>query len=321
MDYKITEFEKDQRFDRFLRKILKENENISLWQIYKFIRKWQIKINQKKSTDSYRLQENDIVNIPDFIMEQTEQNKQDKLSAMPLETIQKMIIFEDENFIFFNKPAWVTIHEWNKHMKDLTMNSFLEKYVKETKIQESSTFSPAFCFRLDKDTSWILIAAKTYQSLKILNEMIRNRETNKTYIAISAWFWKNCIIDKKLEKVYDREFGKSKVIVSETWQKAESQIEILQEKKDENLWDISAIKVKLMSWRMHQIRVHLSWKKLPIIGDLMYWNPVINRLANKHHHISRQLLHSWKYSFDYDWKKYEVQAWIPEDFKKLFWQL
>lgn len=318
MDYKITELEKDQRFDRFLRKILKENEQISLWRIYKFIRKWQIRVNWKKEKDNYRLKVWDMVNIPDNIFDWMSKSKEEKIAEISLDEIKSMIIFEDDNFIFFNKPAWVAMHEWNKHMKNITMNSFLDKYVEETKIQKSSTFSPAFCFRLDKNTSWVLIAGKNYQSLKALNEMIRERKTNKTYLAVISWKWRECKIKKNLEKIYDKEFWKSKVIISSSWDMAETHVKVLKRKYDKNIGDMSLLKIKLLTWRMHQIRVHLSSEKMPIIWDLMYWNPVINRISNKFSFIKRQLLHSWEYSFEYGWKKYLAQAEIPEDFKRLF---
>ncbi len=318
MDYKITELEQEQRFDRFLRKFFKKYPSIKLWQIYAFIRKWIIKVNNKKQKDNYRLQQNDVINIPDEIINELNQTKEWKLANFPLEQIKNMIIFEDENYIVFNKPAWVAMHEWNKHMEDLTMNSFLEKYVKETWINTSSTFKPAFCFRLDKDTSWVLIAWKNYDSLKYLNELIRKHIPEKKYLAITKWITKNKHIILPLEKIFDKKFWRAKVIVSEDWQHAESIVKTLKTKKDEFLGNISLAEITLLTWRMHQIRVHLAHNKWPIIWDLMYWDPTINRLAKKYYQITRQLLHSWKYSFKYKDKNYNFEAPIPEDFKKLF---
>ena len=317
MEYKITPLEAEQRFDRFLRKYFKPYPSIKLCDIFAMIRKWIIKVNNKKRKDNYRLNLNDIVFIPDEIINQLSQTKEWKLTAFPLEKIKNMIIYEDENYIFFNKPAWITIHEWNKHMEDLTMNSFLEKYVKETWINTWSTFKPAFCFRLDKDTSWVLIAGKNYDALKYLNELIRVHKTEKIYLAICKWIAKNKIIDLPLEKIYDKKFWKAKVVVSEDGDQAQSIVKVLKTKKDINLWNISLVQVQLTTWRMHQIRVHLAHNKWPIIWDLMYADPVINRLAKKHYQITRQLLHSWKYWFKYKWKKYSITAPIPEEFERI----
>jgi len=317
MDYKITEFEENQRYDRFLRKFFKKFPDIKLSDIYHSIRKWRIKVNWKKQKDNYRLVLWDIVCIPDKIIEELEQTKAWKLAKFPLQKIKDMIIYEDDNYIFFNKPAWITIHEWNNHMDDLTMNSFLDKYVNETWIWVSSTFKPSFCFRLDKDTSGVLIAWKTYDALKYLNELIRLHKTDKIYLAIVKGIAKNKTIDLPLEKVFDRDFWKSKVIVSQNGDQATSIVKNLKTKKDLNLWNISLVEVKLLTGRMHQIRVHLSYNKWPILGDLMYADAVINRLAKKYYNITRQLLHSWKYSFKYNWKKYSVQAPVPTEFNEI----
>jgi len=316
MDFKITELEKDQRFDRFLRKYLKNNTEIKLWEIYKMIRKWIIKVNNKKHKDDYRLKEDDIINLPDSII--INETKDDKLSKFPLEKIKEMIVYEDENYIFFNKPAWITIHWWEKHTGDLTMNSFLEKYIEETWIKQSSTFSPAFCFRLDKYTSWVLIAWKNYDSLKYLNNLIKDHKTDKLYIAVVQWKAKNINIELPLEKIFSKENGKSKVIISENWKYAKTLVKVLKSKNNQYLWDISLVQVQLLTWRMHQIRVHLRHKKHPIIWDLMYGNNTINKLALKHYNTKRQLLHSRQYSFEYKWKKYSIKTAIPEDFNKLF---
>ncbi len=314
MDIKITELEQDQRFDRFLRKFFKKYPSVKLGEIYARIRKWIIKINWSKKKDNYRIQLNDIVQIPDNIINELDQTKEGKLANFPLEKIKGMILYEDDNFIFFNKPAWVAMHEWNKHMDDLTMNNFLEKYVKETWIKTSQTFKPAFCFRLDKDTSWIVIAWKNYDSLRWLNDAIRKHIPEKKYLAITKWRIKNKHINLPLKKVFDKKFWKAKVIVTEDWDHAESIVKPLKIISDPHLGNISLAEIQIFTWRMHQIRVHLAHHKRPIIWDLMYWDPVINRLAKKYYKITRQLLHSWKYSFEYNWKKYNIQAPIPEDF-------
>jgi len=317
MKYKITEMEENQRYDRFLRKYFKQYPSIKLSDIYHMIRKWLIKVNWKKRKDNYRLLLNDYIYIPDDILWKLNKTKEWKLASFPIEKIKDMIIFEDENYIIFNKPAWVTIHEWNKHMEDLTMNSFLEKYVKYMWYNTSDTFKPAFCFRLDKDTSWILIAWKRYDSLKHLNELIRLHKTEKYYLAIVKWLAKNKTIEVPLEKVYDKKFGKAKVIVSENWDYAKSIVKVLKTKDDQNLGKISLIQVQLFTWRMHQIRVHVAHNKWPIIWDIMYADPVINRLSKKIYKITRQLLHSYKYSFIYNWKKYNITADIPKEFNNI----
>ena len=84
----------------------------------------------------------------------------------------------------------------------------------------------------------------------------------------------------------------------------------------EKLGALSLVQCQLLSGRMHQIRVHLAHLGRPIVGDIQYGNAVINRLANKLSHITRQLLHSYQYQFiDYNHKEIKISAPIPKEFK------
>jgi 23S rRNA pseudouridine955/2504/2580 synthase len=119
-----------------------------------------------------------------------------------LNDIRKLIIYEDGNWIFWNKPAGVVIHPSTHHYKDVCMNDYLEQYLKFEDDGNSETFKPSYCYRLDKDTSGILIAAKNYESLKHLNELIRTRDPRieKYYLAIVTGKPKDQTIDVPLFK-------------------------------------------------------------------------------------------------------------------------
>jgi 23S rRNA-/tRNA-specific pseudouridylate synthase len=78
--------------------------------------------------------------------------------------------------------------------------------------------------------------------------------------------------------------------------------------------------VTIETGRMHQIRVHLAHIWFPVLWDIMYGSPVLNRIAHKYHKINRQLLHASEYSF-YDSiqeKQITIATWLPDDFKKFF---
>lgn len=328
MSIKIWPDESWQRFDRFLRKYFKKQSEVKLWDIYLWIRKWVIKVNWKKCTEEYRISQWDVIDfdsekIVDNIPIESIMTKDEKQIALKLEDIKKFILYEDNNWIVWDKPAWVVVHPWNKHTEDLTFNEYLYQYIKFTNpnLLNSDTFTPSFCFRLDKDTTWILIAAKNYEALKYLNKLIRDRNTTKEYVAIVKWkfIWSKTI-DLPLTRSYNKEFGKAQTIIDKiNWDSAITKCDIMKYVRDDYLWDISMVHIKLMTWRMHQIRAHLTYIGYPIIWDLMYWDPVINRIANKKHKILRQLLHSWKYWF-YDIftsKKISIESNIPTIFKNL----
>ncbi|MDR3168224.1 MAG: hypothetical protein LBU27_00200 [Candidatus Peribacteria bacterium] len=127
--------------------------------------------------------------------------------------LQHLIIFEDENRIVFNKPAGVVAHESNNHRNELSMNDYLEIYAKE---HIKGTFKPSFGYRLDKDTSGVLIGAKNYEALQYLNQIIRDREIDKTYLTLVVGNPpKYFLIEKAIEKSYNAQFDRAQMVINE----------------------------------------------------------------------------------------------------------
>ena len=320
----IDENSSNQRFDRFLRKYCKNYPTVKLTDIYSSIRKWEILINWKKSKEDYRLQNWDMIEFSSDLFWKEEHVswksfKQKQMNRLTKEEILPWILYEDTERVAFNKPTWVVAHESNKHRKDLSMNDYLECYAKE---YENWTFKPAFWYRLDKDTSWVLIAAKTYESLQYFNQIIRDHEINKEYLTIVVWKAPaHSIIDKPLEKSYNAHFDRAQMNIAKFWW-LESKTEIFNIKTfyHQDLGQLSLLRVKLYTGRMHQIRVHVASEWFPVVWDLIYGNPIVNRKCNKLLHIQRQLLHCYKYSFsDKSGKSINVCAPLPTDFQTILW--
>jgi len=119
--------------------------------------------------------------------------------------LDAMILYEDNNWLVFDKPAGIVAHEGNNHWSDLSMNDYLEAKLTPCLIsqplrpsgtspyqgrqaQEESVggdiFKPSFGYRLDKDTSGVLIGAKNYEALQYLNQIIRDRKIEKEYVCL-----------------------------------------------------------------------------------------------------------------------------------------
>lgn len=331
MEIVIDQNNADQRFDRFMRKYCKTYPEVKLSDIYSWIRKGEIKLNGKKVKEEYRVKVWDkIVFMEDHLWKKDLRAlmspKDKKLKKLEIDDIKKMIIHEDKNRIVFDKPAWIILHPSDKHRNDLCMNDYLEKYVEMTiwstlKWEWSiETFKPSFGYRLDKDTSWVLIAAKNYSALQYINEIIRDRQIEKKYLTIVVGdFPEYMIIDKSLEKVYDKKFDRSHMVVDKSWLTAKTECRNKKTIYHPELWLLSLLEVKIDTWRMHQIRIHLSSEWYPILWDIIYGNPAINRKLYKNININRQLLHCRKYSFVNIWenKRKEFTAGIPIDFEKI----
>lgn len=210
------------------------------------------------------------------------------------------------------------MHPGNKHWNDLSMNDYLEKYTENYKTE---TFKPSFGYRLDKDTSGVLIGAKSYEALQYINTIIRERTIDKYYLTIVVGiFPKHLLIDKPLTKSYNKKFDRSQVKIDYK-EGLESKTECWLEKSFTHplLGQLSLVKVKIHTGRMHQIRVHMSNEGYPVLGDIVYGKPVTNRILYKSLGIKRQLLHCWKYSFYDPFKNKDLifEAPIPPDFKKI----
>ena len=163
-----------------------------------------------------------------------------------------------------------------------------------------------------------MIAGKTYESLQYINKLIREREIDKYYLALVAGkFPEHLLIDKPLEKQYDKRFDRSHVKVDMRYgQSAKTECRCDSSFVHESFGECSLVKVKIETGRMHQIRVHLADAGYPVLGDLVYGNPALNRLLHKTLGINRQLLHCWQYTFfdSFGQQKRSFVAPIPTDF-------
>ena len=324
MEIKIDEASSDQRFDRFLRKRFKKYPQVRLADIYSAIRKWLIKVNGKKVKEEYRIKLGNIVQIDEKVQMGREDlstltsQKDRKLEKVDIKKIQQQIIYEDNHRIVFNKPSGIPMHPGNKHRNDLCMNDYLEKYAEEYKTE---TFKPSFGYRLDRDTSGVLIAAKTYEALQYINSIIREREIEKYYLAIVVGkFPAHLIIKKPLTKSYSKEFDRSQIKIDfNEWLEAKTECRLEKCIKHPELGTISLLKIKIYTGRMHQIRAHVSSEGFPVLGDIVYGNPAANRILYKSLGITRQLLHCRSYSFLDPFKQDQItfETPIPTDFEKI----
>lgn len=151
----------------------------------------------------------------------------------------------------FNKPAGIVIHPSQNHRNEPCMNDYLECYSQQHGYQKDKdqTFKPAFGYRLDKDTSGVLIAAKSYEALQYINHLIRERAISKNYITrVSGKFPQHLLIDKAIEKTYSTKFGRAQMQVN-TDEGLDSKTECWLEKSFQHplLGTISLVRVKLYS--------------------------------------------------------------------------
>lgn len=283
-----------------------------------------VKVNKKKVKEQYRLVVGDVVYIDDKIEMGSEDlsllvwQKERKLEKVDIEKIKEQILYEDMHWIVFNKPSGISMQPGNKHRNHLSMSDYLEKYAETYK---TATFKPSFGYRLDKDTSGVLIWAKTYEALQYINTVVRERAIDKYYLTIVLWkFPKHLVIDKPILKSYDKKFDRSSVKIDyREWLESKTECRLDHSFVHPLLGQLSLVRVKIHTWRMHQIRIHIANEWYPVLWDIVYGNLPANRILYTSLKINRQLLHCWKYSFfdSIQGKEMIFESPIPVDFSKL----
>lgn len=284
MKIEIGANEAGQRVDKFVRKWLKD---VPLSAIFKAFRKGDIKVNGKKTKEKYFLEEGDIVET--FYIS----SKPEKKDFQRIDNNFK-VTYEDENMLLIEKWPGILVHS-NSDSGEPTLTDHVLSYLYdkgEYRPEKEVTFTPAPCNRLDRNTSGIVIFGKTFEALKLLNEMIRDRKIKKYYTALvkgrikdgvyQAYIYKN--EDANISKVFDKFVPNTKEIAMDV-------------KSIQSCGTFSLIEIELLTGRSHQLRAHLSHLNNPIIGDSKYGDKKLNSFFNNKYGLNYQFLYAYKTIF------------------------
>ncbi len=272
--------------------------------IQRLIDTWEIKVNWSIITKNLKIKDKDIIEI-NFKTEKLDL----KAEKMPLD-----IIYEDKNFAIVNKDAGINTHPvpWEKWKSGTLVNALLY-YLKDlSKINWVER--PGIVHRLDKDTSWLLIIAKNDKYMKEFQKLIAERKIKKNYITLINW-----IIKEKegfIESyIWRDKWNKQKMTTTDPINPKLAQTKFKVLKFIDNKY--SLLEIDLLTWRTHQIRVHLSSIGFPIVWDKVYWNKKINNIFYEKYWLNRQFLHAFKLNFKIFWKKYIFKIELKNDLKKI----
>ncbi|PAB60749.1 RluA family pseudouridine synthase [Anaeromicrobium sediminis] len=287
----IKENEEGQRVDRFLKKYLSK---ASLSFLYKMIRKKNIKVNNKRVEKNYILNRNDKIQL--YFSEDTIEKFIEKKEIFNLKR-DFIIVYEDNNILIVSKPDNLLIHEDKSESKNTLVNQVLSYLHSKGDYDPESekTFVPACVNRLDRNTSGLVIIAKNYESLKNLNEMMRNKDfIEKYYITVV----KGTIEGKRELKGYlVKDERNNKTVFTNRKVNGAKEIHTKYSVISTNK-NFSLVEVMLITGRSHQIRLHLSSNNTPIIGDRKYGDKKTNEEFNKKYKLRNQFLHAYKIRFN-----------------------
>ncbi len=200
------------------------------------------------------------------------------------ENIPLNILFEDADIIVVNKPAAMVVHPGAGNWSGTFVNALL--YHCKT-LPEGQLLRPGIVHRLDKETTGVLVAAKTVQAQQKLIELFSNRKVNKEYLAIC--------LGNPGEGTIEAPIGRHPMHRQKMTVRDEGRSAITHYKTVSSNHFLSVVEVGLETGRTHQIRVHMKHLGTPILGDPVYGCVS----ANKKHHCTRQMLHAWRIGFNH----------------------
>ena len=305
--------EAGQRLDKFLRKYLKD---VPLSAIFKALRKGDIRVNGVKKKENYPLEFGDVIEIR--YLQSKQEKKED--TFIKVNSSGLMITYEDENILIVEKWPGVLVHPDQKGAEP-SLTDYVLSYLNgkgDYLPEKEKTFTPAPCNRLDRNTSGVVIFGKNFESLRTMNEMIREGNVKKYYNALVKGKIKDGVYkgyiskdeNENISKVYDEKRPNTKEIAMEV-------------KTVQTNGAYSLLEIDLITGRSHQIRAHLSHLGNPIIGDFKYGDKKLNSFFDNKFGLNYQFLYAYKLIFKVANGKLEylknktIAEALPPMFKKI----
>ena len=254
-----------QRLDRFLAKAVPLLP-ASLAQ--KYIRLKRIKLGGKRVERDTRLQSGDVLQL--YINDEFFDKPREDNAYLTVASPKLNIVYEDEHILLVDKRPGLAVHPHDGAEYGRTLIDHIQSYLyqkKEWRPREENSFTPALCNRIDRNTGGIVIAAKTAEALRVMNQKIKDRELDKRYLAIVEGTPR--IKEGSLKGYLFKDAKKNRVFVTDTPQAGaktcQTNYKVLSSKNG-----LSLVECELITGRTHQLRVHCAHMGYPILGDPQY---------------------------------------------------
>lgn len=291
--HEVTTLWIPERIDSYLAKVFKER--YSREEIKRSVQKGEVKVNGKSVPPRHLLK------IGDRIEGDISVSTPSRLS--PEDTPLK-VIYEDDELLVIDKPAGMVVHPGAGHKQGTLVNALLGRGSKLSSV--GGTERPGIVHRLDKETSGLMVVAKTNTAHRGLQSQFADRSFSKTYLAIVKGHveFEEGHVDQPIGR-HLKIRQKMAVSRAETAREAETRYRVMKRFKYATL-----LEIKLLTGRTHQIRVHMAHIGYPVIGDELYGTKGA---------FTRHALHAARIQFIHpkSGKLMKFESEMPDDFKAM----
>ena len=288
-EFCIQKNDSGQRLNKFLEKAVPA---LPGGLMHKYVRLKRIKVNGKRTEPAYRLCQGDTVQL--YINDEFFERPSEQMAFQKIAVPRVQVLYEDNNILLADKQPGMVVHADERGGAD-TLIAHIQAYLAQSgqwDPRDEASFVPALCNRIDRNTGGIVIAAKNAETLRVINDKIRDREITKKYLCVTLGKMAppqgelSCFLlkdeGKKEVSVYHHPVpgGKSALTLYRTLASREG---------------LSLVEAELLTGRTHQIRASFADAGHPLLGDGKYGRGEVNRRYGE----TRQALYSYFLRFDF----------------------
>ena len=288
-EFTIGKNDAGQRLDRWLAKTL---PLLPAPLAQKYIRLKRVKVNGKGSKRDARLNVGDVLQLyinDEFFDRPTPEN-----AFLSLYQPRLNILYEDEHIMLLDKRPGLVVHP-DENERVNTLLTHIQAYLyqkKEWSPYWENSFAPALCNRIDRNTGGIVIAAKTAEGLRVMNQKIKDRELTKLYLCVVRG--KLSPAEGRLEDYIWKDEVKKQVYVRKRPEPG-AKTAVTRYRTLAVRDGLSLVECDLITGRTHQIRAQFAAAGHPLLGDGKYGSERENRKYGRH----GQALYSYKLIFQF----------------------
>lgn len=300
--FRPEKIDEGKRLDVFI----SEKLNISRAKAQEAIKKELVKVNNSVKTKSYIIKHNDLVEVLNGFFQKSEDSEKLIPQNIPIQ-----IIYKDDYLIVLSKPAGMVVYPCVGHPDGTLMNALA--YHVEKLASVGAPLRPGVVHRLDKETSGVIVVALDNEAYYKLVEAFKKREIKKEYLALVYGELKGSgkITTSIGRAIHDR---KKMSIRSKKAKEAVTEWESIK-----NFRNYTLLKVKILTGRTHQIRVHFSSIGHPVVGDKTYGRKIYLEIGKRKIFVPRQMLHAYKIELMHPitGKLLQFEAPLPQDMQHI----